>query len=227
MATNEMVNVVLNSLLEKDDFLTLLEDQNWEEIRMEISRNYMALVGSTVELDSRYVYQALINICWNTGIPTDKDITFKGGKIPQAFFTIGYDYLPTIKIPDYIKRIGELVFSDTCFNKIELNNNIVEIEADCFEAVPISEIYLPDSLIDLGDGNFQGCIQLREISIPGTLQHLGKKVFDGCSSLTTIKFRGTLEQAKKLNLINHVYLGIDHNVKLWCNDGNMVIYGRK
>jgi C-terminal peptidase prc len=49
---------------------------------------------------------------------------------------------------------------------------------------------IPDGVTRIGEGAFQGCINLSDVTIPASVTHVGKEAFVFCPRLTDVFFRG-------------------------------------
>ena len=47
----------------------------------------------------------------------------------------------------------------------------------------LKEITIPDGVIEIGDGAFEGCKSLEKITIPDSVTVIGKNAFHGCGFL--------------------------------------------
>lgn len=91
-----------------------------------------------------------------------KAVTAVGG----SAFT-GSEIVESVKIPDSIKNLGTLAFSDC--KKLKK----VTFEGD-------------SKLTGLDTGVFSGCAALTEVNIPAGVTKIGFRAFSGCSALTTV-----------------------------------------
>ena len=71
--------------------------------------------------------------------------------------------------------------------RIELGNNIAEIQNGAFQAcTSLKYITIPNNVSAIRDSSFMGCRSLKCIIIPNTVTWLGSIVFSSCISLTTV-----------------------------------------
>lgn len=77
---------------------------------------------------------------------------------------------------------------------IMINPSTTSIDAWAFaECRNITEIILPDSLLEIGDKAFIFCTNLANIVFGENLEYIGKSAFNGCSSLQTLSFNKNLK----------------------------------
>lgn len=76
-----------------------------------------------------------------------------------------------------------------------LVNNGVKVICDyAFWGMRLEHIYLPDSLLRIGRGAFNGCFDLRYIIIPSGVNKIEDDTFNDCFELYSIKFLGVVNQ---------------------------------
>ncbi len=139
-------------------------------------------------------------------------------KIPESVTAIGdYAFngcsgLTEVTIPKSVKRIGTSAFS--CCNLLEIVNfNAVDCETNskvlfpstvnrvnfgnkvekipsrlCFNMINLTELTIPESVMDIGDSAFEGCCGLTEVTIPESVTDIGDSAFEGCNSLEIVNF---------------------------------------
>lgn len=118
---------------------------------------------------------------------------------------------------------GETVtrLSDSCFSgcteitTVYLPDSLISIGNNAFSGcTSLRGIFLPDNVIDIGACAFYGCKKLEAIRIPGSVCSIGDNAFDNCSYLTYIFFEGTCGQWTSLyNEFINLYTGV------FCQDG--------
>lgn len=116
-----------------------------------------------------------------------KSVTFEKGiqleRIEEtAFWANDFE---TIEIPASVSFIEASAFSD-CKNLksvyFEAGSNLTHFSSNSSygafrDCTSLSEIYIPESLLDLGSGTFYGCTSLKECTIPNSVQTIGYKTF--------------------------------------------------
>lgn len=71
--------------------------------------------------------------------------------------------------------------------KVILPNTIIEIRPGAFEGCSeLSAIEIPNSVSKIGDAAFRNCKALKSITIPSNVGTIGVEAFNGCSALTSV-----------------------------------------
>ena len=63
---------------------------------------------------------------------------------------------------------------------------VTKIEKTFFENTSITNVYLPEGLLEIGQESFRGCSALQQIILPKSLQIIGSTAFKECCSLAEI-----------------------------------------
>ena len=92
--------------------------------------------------------------------------------------------LSSISIPQSVKVIGGAAFENTNLSVVSFPDSLISIENGAFSYTPLTSIELPNSLQYLSGFSF--CSQLTEVVIPESVVELGSWAFGGCSNLKTI-----------------------------------------
>jgi len=140
----------------------------------------------------------LISGCMNTIIP--KSVTKIGD---YAFYGSG---VTSIIIPKGITSIGGFAFHDcsslasfqveegnTVYDSRDGCNALIQTESNRLVTGCMNTI-IPESVIIIENGAFQGCIGLTSISIPNGIIYIGDCAFDGCSNLTSISIPNSVKR---------------------------------
>lgn len=77
-------------------------------------------------------------------------------------------------------KINEIIITKLIGN-INKNTSILDGATD-----KITEVILPNSIIDIGDCAFKNCTSLASINIPNSITNIGKYAFINCTSLSSI-----------------------------------------
>lgn len=121
--------------------------------------------------------------------------SLKSINIPQGITTIesnvfsGCSSLENINIPDNVTSIKENAFrgcSSLKDSSIKLSDNITEIGNYAFSGCALKNFVLPETVIDVGDGLFYGCWDLRSVKLPENMKRIGEEMFFGCGRLENI-----------------------------------------
>ena len=126
---------------------------------------------------------------WEYAYVLDCDTSFTGQiDIPsQVTFEIpgGPRTLP-------VKGIGTNAFRFCNVTTVTLPQSIEWINRHAFLESKIEAITIPDSVVRIEWGAFDGCDQLTTVSLPSTLQYLETEAFQWCTSLESITIPGGL-----------------------------------
>lgn len=163
----------------------------------------------------QYIGDNAFGMCTNL-----TDITFSKNlsSLSEDLFH-GCTSLSNIDIPDNILNIGCDAFLDTAYynNSSNWDNGILYLD-NCLISVNRDEIYgdyiikpstriiaeeaflgcgnltnvtLPDSLIEIDCGVFKSCDSLTSITIPNSISYIGEDAFDECICLSYVYYPGT------------------------------------
>jgi hypothetical protein len=89
--------------------------------------------------------------------------------------------LTGISLPHSLDEVGEYAFEGCrALLSVAIPGSI---ESDCGA---LTSIWLPDSLVSLGDEVFARCSGLRSARLPEGLERLGDSLFSGCTSLAKV-----------------------------------------
>ena len=89
------------------------------------------------------------------------------------------DSVPAVKI------FGVLGANNIAYLKL---TNVKSLSEDAFAGlVALEDVYLSETLEEVGARAFENCVALKQIVIPDTVSYMGDYAFSGCSSLTNIK----------------------------------------
>ena len=92
-----------------------------------------------------------------------------------------------VEIPSSVHVIQRNAFAYSGIESVFVPDSVLEIGDLCFYSCKkLKVVKLSESLIDLGDAVFSGCQSLESVTIPRSLQKLGDGLFMGCSSLKTL-----------------------------------------
>lgn len=145
----------------------------------------------------------LTRITIPNGVTTIDDFAFYGctglinATIPESVTSVGNvvfyncENLTSITIPSSMKRIPhEMFFGCKNLTSVELAN-VEYIDFQAFAGcAKLTNITLPDCLIDIEAGAFSGCTSLKSIALPSGVKAILGRTFEGCTSLTSVSILG-------------------------------------
>ena len=104
---------------------------------------------------------------------------------PRAF--AGNTEITNLMFSDTIKKIGSSAFED-CQNleNVTIGTGVEEIGNNAFSKTGITTVSLPDSVTNLGDSVFAGCMFLQKVQLPAHVSKIPEGTFADCSDLATI-----------------------------------------
>ena len=86
--------------------------------------------------------------------------------------------LETVIFPEGLLEIGEKAFSEcSALQNASLNDGLQKVGVEAFSAAGITELKIPASVTELGQGAFQYCRNLTSLTIPGTLRVVPVRAF--------------------------------------------------
>ena len=117
------------------------------------------------------------------------------------------DMIEKIVIPESVRQIGYNPFAN-CRNTLIENHSpfYTVIEGILYDASvremiycpPIvakkGEVYIPDTVINIGRSAFTGCISLKKVVLPEGLKFISRNAFSGCTQLEEILIPQTVEE---------------------------------
>ena len=107
----------------------------------------------------------------------------------------GFEYTST-ENTDYceIVKAYEYLYGDVYVSAHRDDKIILGMRAGAFRNLDgVSNIYMLDGMLYIGEYAFAGCSNLKSVELPGTLKVLGKGAFEDCTSLERIVFPDELE----------------------------------
>lgn len=128
-------------------------------------------IGDTLWFRSQPPQPIYISDCY-CGTPGGGSNGVRSLNIPEgiSYVSAGADfhsYWHSIKTPSSLCRIGAMAFATNhCLEELNLSEGLRRIDAAAFYGVNrLKSLYLPDSLITLGDGCFKDSWSLQEVSV--------------------------------------------------------------
>ncbi len=86
----------------------------------------------------------------------------------------------------------------------------------------VQKITLPQSLVEICEGQFIYCNRLSSVTIPATVKEIGADAFRGCLELETVTFKGTRDQWKQIKLGENWNIGCNFTT-VTCSDGTLTV----
>ncbi len=79
--------------------------------------------------------------------------------------------------------------------RLEIEDGSVQIGASAFSGTEITEVYIPRSVMRIGDSAFKDCLSLQKVEFESgsSLNTIGLEAFSGCVALNDIDFTKTLQ----------------------------------
>ena len=74
---------------------------------------------------------------------------------------------------------------------VSVPDGVQSIFIDALSRSSIEEVYLPNSVLEIGARSFQYCSNLKAITIPKSVQYIGEAAFSDCRSLHKAVFSGS------------------------------------
>ena len=103
----------------------------------------------------------------------------------------GCSSLKSVTIPDSVTEIGQSAFSgcsslESFYGKFASSDNrclIIDGVLNSFAPANLTSYTIPDSVIEIGCGAFDGCSSLTSVTIPDSVTSIGGFAFENCTSL--------------------------------------------
>ena len=90
----------------------------------------------------------------------------------------------TFTVPNHVEKIAERAFYQCNLTEIVLPNGLLEIgDMAFYSSTGLSQIILPKTVKHIGDNAFSNT-SLKSIVIPSSVITMGEYVFDGCHNIT-------------------------------------------
>lgn len=78
---------------------------------------------------------------------------------------------------------------------IKVPDTVTSLARGVFAGLNITGVELPDTLREIPDEAFRGCVKLETVKMPKYLQKIGEAAFEGCVSLTEIEIPASVHSA--------------------------------
>jgi len=129
-------------------------------------------------------------------------VRFDGRAVPMAFRThpkhknlcyVGYREYGRAAVDSLIA--GRIVLPDSVTDDTGHRLQVWALGRQAFANCRyITEVVMPDSLVEIGDQAFYGCTSLREVTLPLALKVIYPFAFRGCSNLSLVWVKATKKQ---------------------------------
>ena len=194
----------------KEEFITLLEpgehvlrsyETSAPDCLTEGERTYVCINCSyskteTVPPLGRHTFSEN-NVCKSCGFACNPSNGLCFTAINEGGAIVGYSVSAgtaagNVVLPYYhealpVLEIAENGFKGTALESLANYAPLRKIGANAFEeCTRLTEISLPDTLLEIGNDAFSACISLGAVKIPDSVQKIGKRAFYACSYLTEI-----------------------------------------
>lgn len=95
-----------------------------------------------------------------------------------------------VRIPEYIKCIGDNAFINTNVKKVIIPKSVTNIRRYAFAGLHLEKVEIRYGCEYIGMEAFSNCTQLNEIVLPKTIQSTGSYVFKNCINLQKATING-------------------------------------
>ena len=134
----------------------------------------------------------------------------------------GTKSLKDIYIPSQLKVIPKTMCRDSGIQTIKWGKNcaVTNIEDRAFAYCEhLTEVTLPDNLIEIGYYAFGGCSNIIRAYLPASLEYIQDRAFDNCVNLSRITFDGTMEDWYKIDKHSDAFRNCRKDLRIKCKDG--------
>ena len=168
----------------------LLSDGSGYEVTAVNHTDYSALAGE-LYIPDFYNDKPVVSIA-------DHAFSFEG-LVTAGMEKPSNSYTTSVRLPEYLERIGEYAFSRcTALEAISVPEGVTFIGDGAFSNCgQLARAVIPEGLEYLGSGAFMNCAQLKEIVIPSTITEILSYTFQG-AGLTYIKIPDTVTRIEAI-----------------------------
>lgn len=157
------------------------------EIPEDRDRCFCSYCGSQILTEAAFAF-AKIRIEGTVQIKA-ADFIIEAGKLREYH---GESTSPAI--PDNVDTIGAEAFAGKSIRTIYIPNSVIEIEQEAFKGcLKLESITIPDSVKTIGDAAFALCGSLNSVKLPHDLRRIAPWSFAGCSSLERVDIPDSVE----------------------------------
>lgn len=118
---------------------------------------------------------------------TDKyGVLFTKDKSKLIWYSCGF-LMNSYTVPESVTVIGNNAFLNEYLSEIVLPQGLIEIGENAFAAcISLKHIEIPPTVTEIGSSAFSGCRSLKEFTFPAGITHIRREVLFGCDSLEEI-----------------------------------------
>ena len=129
-----------------------------------------------------------------------KNQQFSGGEFTEILLEANID--PTI----YLGYIPVGYLRNSSIKYYQIPKWVTKIEAYAFEDSQLKEMTIPQNILHIDSGAFQGCVNLKKVIFNNSLQKIPFWCFCGCKNLDFITFPSEL---KKIDYLAFSHVGLE------------------
>lgn len=104
----------------------------------------------------------------------------------------------SVKIPDGVKKITAAFRNRDFIESVEFPDSVVEVGYGAFDGTSIKKLKLGKNVEKIDSGAFAYCTDMSEVWLPKTLKEIGEGAFLGISDLKKVSYEGSEEDWKKV-----------------------------
>lgn len=117
-----------------------------------------------------------------------------------------------VQIPNTVTKIGREAFRKRGITQVIIPDSVIEIDDSAFQAcTSLESVTIPNSVTVIGGSAFHSCSALQNIEIPDSVTEIGYHAFEACASLQSAKIPGSITQMGNLVFSQCTSL---HNVEI-------------
>lgn len=98
----------------------------------------------------------------------------------EAFF--GCAELVTAALPGKLEQVGRYAFAGTALRQVVLPQNLLWLGEGAYQGCEkLSSLQLPKTLVEIPDRLMKGCTTIKKITLPDGIHTIGREAFSGCT----------------------------------------------
>jgi hypothetical protein len=127
----------------------------------------------------------------------EKDLTIPDGITSICDRAFGWSDVNTVKLSDSVSVMGDSVFISTPITSIDLNQ-VKIIGSHAFDqCTKLTELHLPDSVVEIGECFAQGCKELEDLKLSDSLVTIPQNAFSSCISIQSLEIPTSVHSIEK------------------------------